>query len=147
MIFASKLVAAFIASVLYGSLFNVPRRAILGGGLAGAAGWAVFNAIIMNGGGPIPGVLAGAALVSVIAEGLATWQKLPATTIIVPGIIPLVPGLPAYQTMLAFVRGETLVGITRGTQTMLTSGAIAAGVAFVSLAIRYLRGSKRAGRQ
>lgn len=146
MIFATRVAVAFIAAVLYGSLFNVPRRAILGGGLAGAAGWAVFKIVTLNGGGSVPGALAGAALVSAIAEGLATWKKLPATTVIVPGIIPLVPGLLAYETMLKFIQGQTLDGIALGTQTALISGAIAAGVAFVSLAIRQLRGSKRVGR-
>jgi uncharacterized membrane protein YjjB (DUF3815 family) len=58
----------------------------------------------------------------------------------VTGIIPMVPGVPAFETVVYFMRDDTLTGIETAVRAMLLVGAIGAGLmtARLSLALGLL---------
>ena len=72
------------------------------------------------------------------SEILARKLKYPAISFVIPGIIPLVPGLSLYNTMLFLVQNNYDSAISTGATTLFVSGAIALGVLVVSSLFRTL---------
>ncbi|HEX3032415.1 MAG TPA: threonine/serine exporter family protein [Bacillota bacterium] len=130
--------AAFLASMLFGIIFDVPPRALVGAAVAGTASWTLYTLLQGYGMGSV-----GATFVATLASGLyaelmARIGRNPVTVFIVPGIIPLVPGAGAYYTMLYLVKSDFSQGLSMGMQTMMLAGAIAAGVALISIIFRVI---------
>jgi uncharacterized membrane protein YjjB (DUF3815 family) len=122
------LLVSFLSTLAYCTLFNVPVRTLLAGGLVGAAGWLVYNAISPYGMNMTIATFLAATVVSLCSQFLSIYLRVPSTNFSVAGIIPLVPGSIAYKSMLAFVEGDYLNGITLATHTSLLAGAIASGL-------------------
>ncbi|MFZ5641088.1 MAG: threonine/serine exporter family protein [Bacillota bacterium] len=135
---AFKMLLAFTLSLFTGVTLHVPVHTWLAVGVTGTLGW-VVNAVLLD--RELPGVIAaagGAMVVGLSAEILARIQKEPATVYIVAGIIPLVPGVIAYNAMLGFLENRYNRGLALGFEAFLIAAYIAAGLAVVSVVVNYL---------
>lgn len=132
------LLFSFLATISYGILFNVPQKAILGGGLIGMGGWTIVSLLAASVIPQIPAILIAGFFVATLSQLLAQRSKMPSTNFSIAGIIPLVPGAMAYRTMRSFVDGNYIEGLALATETLLSAGAIAAGL-MISLSIFSLR--------
>ncbi|MDR3543190.1 MAG: threonine/serine exporter family protein [Desulfosporosinus sp.] len=130
-----ELIVAFIATLAFAVVFNVPVRYLLPGALAGTIGWLIFRSL----GGANTAVFVASLGIGLLAEGGARMFRVPVLVIAVPGIIPLVPGVGAYSTMLALIKGDFIGALTKGTETLFAAGAIAVGVALVTVPLRLVR--------
>ena len=130
-----ELAVAFIATLAFAVVFNVPVRYLLPGALVGAIGWQIFRSF----GGANTAVFFASMGIGLLAEGGARMFRVPVLIIAVPGIIPLVPGAGAYSTMLALVKGNSIEALTKGTETLFAAGAIAVGVALATVPLRLVR--------
>jgi len=130
-----ELTVAFIATLAFAVVFNVPVRYLLLGALAGTIGWLIFRSL----GGANTAIFFASVGIGLLAEGGARMFRVPVLIIAVPGIIPLVPGAGAYSTMLALVKGDFIGALTRGTETLFAAGAIAVGVALATVPWRLVR--------
>lgn len=130
-----ELVIAFIATVAFAVVFNVPVRYLLPGGIAGTIGWFIFRWL----GGTNTAIFFASVGIGLIAEGGARMFRVPVLIIAVPGIIPLVPGAGAYSTMLALVKGDFIGALAKGTETLFAAGAIAVGIALATVPLRLVR--------
>lgn len=130
-----ELTVAFIASLAFAVVFNVPVRYLLLGALAGTIGWFIFKSL----GGANTAVFFASVGIGLLAEGGARMFRVPVLVIAVPGIIPLVPGAGAYSTMLALVKGDFIGALTNGTATLFAAGAIAVGIALATVPLRLVR--------
>ncbi|MBL7851391.1 MAG: threonine/serine exporter family protein [Cyclobacteriaceae bacterium] len=94
------------AAIGFGVLFNTPTRslvAIYGGGVvAGLVKYSVLS-LVPEAGVIISSFLA-ALVVGFISIPMAHWRHVPPVVFSIPSIIPLVPGVFAYRTMLGLVR-------------------------------------------
>ena len=136
-------VLAFVGTIGFSIIFNVPRRELLFCGIGGALGWLLFTTLEDS---PFIGVLLGAMVVTCVSRILSVRRKMPATLYIIPGIIPLVPGVGIYFTMFFIVTGEHYEALLRGVQTLGMAGVIALGLLIVlSLPRRLFNFGKRAG--
>lgn len=135
--------AAFLGSLGYAVQARMPARLLAWGGLLGLAGWAADVAGRSLEFSAAGAVLVAALVVGLLAEALARRRHLPATVLMVPAILPLVPGLLAFHTMEALVHRQTSLMLTDGMDTLMVSGAIALGIALAtSLARKVSRGLK-----
>jgi len=130
-----ELAVAFIASLSFAVVFNVPVRYLLPGALAGTVGWLIFRVL----GSTNTAIFLASVGIGLLAEGGARMFRVPVLIIAVPGIIPLVPGAGAYSTMLALVKGDFIGALTKGTETLFAAGAIAVGVALATVPLRLVR--------
>lgn len=121
-------IIAFIIGICYGIVFSVPKRALFAGGIAGAFAWLGYIVVTDLTGSTITGSLVGGVLVALISEMAARWQKYPVSIVAVPGIVLLVPGVMAYDTMVAFLEHDYMQGIAYGIQTLFLAGAITVGL-------------------
>ncbi|WP_405054408.1 threonine/serine exporter family protein [Tepidibacillus marianensis] len=117
------------STIAFGMIFNVPKRALPTGGVIGMLGWVLYNWLSLNYHYDIvAATLISTLFVAIMSQLLARFQKIPVTVFSISGIIPLVPGGLAYETMRNFVENEYSIAIKLATKTLLLSGAIAFGL-------------------
>jgi len=123
------IILAFVGTMGFSILFNVPKRELLMCGIAGAAGWAVYSLILAASHDYIvAAIFFGAVTVTCISRVLSFARKMPVTVYMIPGIIPLVPGAGIYFTMFHAVMGENTYAMIRGIETLRNAGVIAVGL-------------------
>lgn len=132
-------ILSFIASTGFGVLFNVPRKAVIPGGIAGMVGWILY--IYFSGRFDINVIIATAIssfVVAGISQIFARSYKMPVIMFSVAGVIPLVPGGLAYSTMRDFVAGDYITAIGLAAKVFLIAGAIAFGLVLSSVMTQIL---------
>ncbi|QQK74293.1 threonine/serine exporter family protein [Salicibibacter cibarius] len=125
-----ELLICFMATVAFAIIFNTPSRLLWRIGLIGVLAWTIYSSIQDINVSFIAAAAVAAFSASLMSYGLSRHHRVPVTTFAIPGIIPLVPGGKAYETMLAFVEENYIEGLTQGAATLLHAGAIAGGVVF-----------------
>lgn len=110
-------------------LYQVPPKTIIPAGLVGTLAWIIhlkLNSVSTV--SPVASVFLASLWVGTVSEWLARFMRVPATVFAISGIVTLVPGTAAFQTMRAFSMGDSFTGITRFTETSLTAASLAAGL-------------------
>ena len=98
------LVYCLVASLFFALIMKIPKRALISTSISASLGYFIYvscSAISIT-----LGFFAGTVFVAVMGEILARKLKMPATIFIFPAVIPIVPGLGLYQTMLALVQND-----------------------------------------
>ncbi|WZL82060.1 threonine/serine exporter family protein [Vallitaleaceae bacterium 9-2] len=125
-------IKAFIIATMcvigFSFIFNLPRRVLLHSGIAGAFGWVAYTYFLNTFSSTIAAALIGALVVGLLGEILARIMKMPATTFVIPGIIPLVPGYGLYYSMLKIIERNYQQALNVGFESLLIALGIAAGV-------------------
>ncbi|MFV9511715.1 threonine/serine exporter family protein [Tepidibacillus sp. LV47] len=120
---------SFFATIAFGVIFNVPKKALFSGGTIGMFGFVLYSLLsVQFGYDMVAATWISTLFVAIMSQLLARLQKMPVTVFSVAGIIPLVPGGLAYETMRNFVENEYFLAIQLATKTLLLSGAIAFGL-------------------
>ncbi|GAA3642782.1 threonine/serine exporter family protein [Asaccharospora irregularis] len=121
-----------IATVGFSVFFQVPKDSLFPCGLIGGIGWTLYVYLFKVTDNGVFSAFIAASLLSLCSEILARKLKQPAILFVIPGIIPLVPGLGMYNTMLYLVQGDYNLGISTGTNTLFIAAAIALGVLVIT---------------
>lgn len=112
------------------------RIAVISGALGGA-GYIVY--LLLN---PYlteaTAVFAATFVVCFSAEVLARVMKIPATVFSIPAILPLVPGLMLYRTLLYFGERDNLNGLSSAVETLIVAGSLALAVTLATLLAKLL---------
>ena len=77
--------------------------------------------------------LAGAMLIGIIGIFFARWKKMPIILFNIPGIVPLVPGAPAYQAVRAMALGQVDDALRLFLKVAMICGEIAIGFMLAQL--------------
>ncbi|MED3842446.1 threonine/serine exporter family protein [Geobacillus stearothermophilus] len=125
-----KLLLSFVASSLFGVIFNIPKRLLPHSGFVGMSGWAMYMAAARSGVDGVAATFAAAFFVAFVSNGFARRYRTPATIFIVSGIIPLVPGGTAFEAMRHVVMNDYNAAISLAAKAFMISGAIAMGLIF-----------------
>ena len=129
-------VACFGATIFYCIIMQLPKKALWISSLSSALTYIVFRVAFLSIESEYVGYLAASCFAALSAEVLARVCKMPATIFIFPAVIPLVPGLGLYRTMLCLVRSDMSGFASEGTKTLIISGIIAVTVAVVNAFFR-----------
>ena len=128
-----KTLFSFFATVAFGKLFNCPRSCLYKAGFVGMVGFGVY--IILLSGFGLSSMLsnfAGTVALSICSEIFARWYKQPVPIFSIPGVIPLVPGLPLYRAMNYTMLDSYSMGMNTFVSAALDAMAIAMGILLVS---------------
>lgn len=123
-----EVAAAFLGAAAFAVIFRVPRNRLIPAGVAGGVAWAVYALVLHAGLGRFSAGYLGSAMASALSEWGARRLRVPVTLLVVPAIIPLVPGFDAYLAMLAFLKGDNTGGIDTAIKALLVALSIAGGV-------------------
>lgn len=130
---------SFIATIGFSVFLRAPKKALIASGFSGALGWTLYYFLVSITANNISSNFAAALSVTLISEIFAKKLKQPAIIFIIPGIIPLVPGLGMYNTMLFLVQSNFDEAISKGVDVLFVGGAIALGVLIITSLSRTLR--------
>ncbi|MBR6711413.1 MAG: threonine/serine exporter family protein [Selenomonadaceae bacterium] len=132
--------AAAIGAMSFAIFFNLPPRLLFAAACGGAICVCTRNFFIFElGMSSAVGTLAGATLVSVIAIEAVHWLHTPSLVLVVPAVIPLVPGVLIYRFLFAVINirrltvDELLSAIQSGVDALLIILAIAIGAAMPNI--------------
>lgn len=138
--YGSFAVAAAFGSIGFSILFNLPPRLLVSVGIGGALSVCTRNFLVFElGFSTAIGTLAGATLVSIIAVKAVHWLHTPLQVLVVPAIIPLVPGVLIYRFLFGFIHfnelnlNQILAAIQSGVDAVLIVLGIAVGAALPNL--------------
>lgn len=123
-----KAAMAFLATAAFSVLFRIPPRSILVAGATGLIGWIAQVLVSAIWGHPALAAFTGAFAVGLSGAWAARRRREPATVFVTPGIVPLAPGLPLYESMRAFAEGRSVEGALLGVEAAMVAAAIAFGV-------------------
>ena len=134
---------AFLGTLGFALIFNVPLRHIPIASLIGGAGWVVYHIAVSMGSGVAIACFLGACTVGLTSDIASRLLKEAATIFVIPGVLPLVPGAGTYYTMLAIIQGNLDQAAAKGIETLAMAGAIALGLLLMGTIIQIIRGIAR----
>jgi uncharacterized membrane protein YjjB (DUF3815 family) len=106
-------------------VFGVPKKLLPYSGLVGAFGWLIYLII----GKPILlQTFFATFIVSLLSHIFARLLKAPGTVFLIPGILPIVPGIGVYRIVYYAIEGETKLSSYYLTQTIQVAGIIALAI-------------------
>ncbi|WP_411349372.1 threonine/serine exporter family protein [Paenibacillus sp. WLX2291] len=138
----AQLATSFIASAGFGILFNAPRRSLLQCGISGMLGWMVYI-LLYEHIDPIAATLFATFIVGGISQIFARIYKTPVIIFSVAGVIPLVPGGLAYNSMRHFVENNYAEATALAAQAAMLSGSIALGLVLSEVFNQMIRRAAR----
>lgn len=138
---------SYIASVGFALTINVPRRALHLAGVSGTIGWMVYWVISRAGMGRMLSNLSGAFVIGILGLFFARMKKCPVTVFNIPALVPLVPGVPAYQAVRALVNGDIFEAEASILRVAIVTCAIALGILLSTMVTEMFYRSKRFYRQ
>ncbi|WP_214367760.1 threonine/serine exporter ThrE family protein [Pseudonocardia sp. H11422] len=140
--FGVSLAAGAAAAACYALAGYAPLRSLYVAGLAGAAGWGTYGALVqLTGAGPVAATGAAAIVIGLAAGLLRRRGEVPSLVVILAGITPLLPGLTAYRGFYQLSVEGLSEGLVTVTVALAIGLALAAGVALGEFATRPRRRS------
>ena len=127
-----KMIFCFISTWFFALIMNCPKKVLFHSSFIASMGYIVYL-ICINAGHIRLGFFLATLVIVFSGEILARSIKMPATIFIFPAVIPIVPGLGLYQTMLAFVQDDIFGALTIGVDTIVNIGAMAIAMTLMSL--------------
>lgn len=128
-----------IGSVCFAILFGVYDRKLIWIALGGAAGWVVYLFCTAGGYSMFAGLFAASFFVAALSELLARLLKTPVILMLVPMLIPEIPGGDLYYTMQHLVQGEYAEFGSFSNRVLTEAGAIALGIILASYVSKLVR--------
>lgn len=125
MIMIIKIFFAFIATIGFGIIINIPHRALVVAGLIGVVAWLIYWGLFSLDLGLALSNLVAAVAIGILSDVSARKMKMPMLIFNIPSLVPLVPGGQAYQMIRTLALGETAQGVHFLTQVIEITGSIA----------------------
>lgn len=131
---------AFLATCGFGFILQVPVKALQTSGLIGAMGWVVFIYLVKSMGySTVYANFTATIIIAVLSEIAARLTYQPVNIFVIPGIIPLVPGLGMYQGMTKIISGNYEYGMSILMHAGSDAVAIAMGMMLVTSIFRMFK--------
>ena len=137
-----QMALASVPAVGFGMVFNVPRRVLVYCAAGGALGRGLRHLLVEGAGLPVEwSTLLAAATVSLLGVAIAQRLRAHPKVFTVAAMIPMIPGVPLFKTLIAIVQiqqkglnNELLsTAITSGLQAFFVVAALAVGLAVPGL--------------
>ena len=134
---------SFIAAAEFAILFQAPKKSLPVSGVIGAVGWVVYIYIRKDlNYDSFYAMFAATVALSLLSELAARIFKQPVTVFVIPGIIPIVPGLGMYKGMAAVIENNYDTGVNILITTVMDASAIALGMMLMTSVFRVFKLSK-----
>lgn len=136
---AVQIASAFVGSLGFAIFLNMKGRQIWLAGAGGAVTWLIYLICAEYMEGIFLPYFIAAIFVAFYAEGMARFNRAPATIFLTAAAIPLIPGGSLYYTMAGIVNGDKVLAESSGMAAITIALAIASAFVFVSIFVRYVR--------
>lgn len=134
-----QILMAFLGTIGFAIFFNIRKTKLLLVGIGGAVIWTVFLVVNHVTEQEMIALFVASVLASVFAEILARIVKSPATVLLVPMVIALIPGGNLYYTMFYMVQGHSILFETYLKLVLQEAASIALGIMIVMSAMQVIQ--------
>lgn len=127
------------AALGFGILFNVPPRTLFPLWIGGAIGCLLKYSLLQMNAGVVFASFVGASAVGILSLPIAHFRHVPPMIFAIPSVIPLIPGVFAYRTMLGLIKLTGNIGadynqilsetVNNGAKTLFIIMSLSLGVA------------------
>ena len=124
-----RAIASFAGGCGFAVLYNSAPRTVLAVGCLALVGNELRLALHDFGMALPPATFLGALTVGLLASFVSAWLDEPRITLTVPGIIIMVPGTYAFETVVLFNQSDVLAALQAATLGAFVVGAMALGLA------------------
>lgn len=121
-----SVIGAFLTSVAYAFVLQVPRDKIIAAAINGAAAWLLYRTLSSHC-TLLFSVYAAGISMAAGAHLLARIRKTPVLVILIPSFIPFVPGGDIYKCIYYLLMDQTALSAHHLGNTIAISGMIALG--------------------
>ena len=133
-----KVIAAFIGTMMFASIFNIALNELIFCGLTGGLGWCVYLMVYHWTENAVLSSFFATMFISILAQILARLRKNPITIYQIPGIFALVPGAEMYRIIYHVVNNQFSEATKSFYITAEIAGSIAIGMVLVSSGYKML---------
>lgn len=131
-----QIITAMLGTLGFAVVFRSKKEHLIVLAVGGAVSWAAYlTATLFSASEPVCYYIAAAA-VGIYSEIFARVLKTPATNILIPSVLPLIPGGGLYYTMRLGMAREWQSFFERGSLTFAIALAIALGIITVSTVVK-----------
>lgn len=134
-----RALACMGAACFFGMLLRQPKNTLLYTAVIGLAGYLVY---LLFGQGLLAFFLSGL-LVGILCELTARMIKRTTTLLLISSIIPTVPGLGLYRSMMALSENNMDLALSIGVETLAGIGAIALSLTIATAFFNCIRPAGR----
>lgn len=127
-----QMVMGCIGALGFAVLFNVQYNKLWLIAVSSALSWLGYAMCMILNTGVFWAFFCGTAVAALLSEILARVVKTPVLLLLVPILIPLIPGCDLYHMMSSLVRGQEAVMLDYARLLLLEAGAIALGIICVA---------------
>ena len=133
-----QVVGAFLGIMCVSVTYGVERKFFKFCGLCGASGWLVYLLLQRYTENTAVLVFCASSVVAFLAHILARSLKSPVTVFLIPGILPLVPGLKLYRCVYNLIMAENDLASQYFNLTLQSAGCIALAIFIMDTIFRIL---------
>ena len=137
-----QVLMAILGSVGFAILFNIRGKKLLAIAFGGAVSWVVYLIAYAYYENAVISILISTIVVASLAELIARIIKTPVIILLVPMLIPLIPGSYFYYTMHNLIFGKMKESIHYLRLALEEAGAIACGIILVAFLIQFITKTK-----
>lgn len=123
-----SIIASFFGSLGFSIIYNTRGRRLFVPSIGGAVFWTVYLVFLHFVDNEFLGFFFTAMLITIYSKIWAKLLKTPATTILIPTVIPLIPGGSLYYAMDAALRHDMPQFIAKAQTAIGLAIALAAGI-------------------
>lgn len=122
----------FFATIFFSMIMNAPNKTIIQTSIIASIGYSVCM-IVVKLGNELAGYFIGTSIIVMLSAFLSNRNKIPSIIYIFPAVIPLVPGIGLYRTILALVQNNIGMLTKNGISTILIAITMAMAMAFINI--------------
>ena len=123
----SVLISAFLGTIAFSSLYDIPKQYLVTCGIIGTLGWIVYS-VLNYYVGLSASIFSATLAIALLSRYSAVKKKAPEIVFLISGIFPLVPGAGIYWTAYYLVSGQMDAALSSGYGALKTCFAMVLGI-------------------
>lgn len=123
-----QVIGAFVAVITVATILSIPRKFLFTAGCISAFSWFVYLICRDFNVGVAMSTLAATLAIALVSHILARIKKAPVTIFLIPGILPLVPGINTYRIGYFLIQDDGAQASYYFNLTLQVAGMIAIGI-------------------
>ena len=127
-----------LGAIGFSILFNVRGRKLAAAGLGASLSWIVYLILFEIYGDKVISLFGATLTVAILSEILARVMKAPVIILLVPMLVPLIPGSDLYYTTINMVQGNAREFAQSLSLVMREAGAIAFAIILVTSSVQII---------
>lgn len=131
-------ISAFIAVVSFSINLEIPKKYIIIVGIVGALGWITYIICDYFKLSNVLSYFISALVVAILSMILSKLLDAVSTIFLIPGILPIVPGLAMYKMVYSFINNDHNESAYQLLQAILITGGIALAI-FITESIKKMK--------